>query len=168
MSRDQNKEHSRRRTQHERSHTETGLCRITQTAVPPWSCCDTCVLRLTRVRAQPQASKSVSRACVMFHATAYTSFSCPSRPQPTCCEEFTPFCAAALSNSRRRTQYERSRTGTDYVVLRRRRSRLGAASYFIGMERRKARAQGRTARWPTYVFEGCVCWLSKSTTVNHH
>ena len=65
-------------------------------------------------------------------------------------EEFTPFCTAASSigalptlsdtsehypsplcdvaqkqsTSRRRTQYERSHTSTDYVVLRRRRSRL--------------------------------------------
>ena len=35
---------------------------------------DTCVLRLTRVRAQPQASKSVTRACIVFHAIAYALF----------------------------------------------------------------------------------------------
>ena len=33
--------------------------------------CDTCVLRLTRVLAQPQASKSVTHVCFVFHATAY-------------------------------------------------------------------------------------------------
>ena len=32
---------------------------------------DSCVLRLTRVRAQPQASKSVTRVCVVFHASAH-------------------------------------------------------------------------------------------------
>ena len=72
-------------------------------------------------------------------------------------EEFTPFGAGASSNRalptpsrlsehfpyysvtwhkrhercRQRTQYERSHTGTDYVVLRRRRSRLGAAMTLV-------------------------------------
>ena len=35
---------------------------------------DTCALRLTRVRAQPQASKSVTCVCIVFHATAYALF----------------------------------------------------------------------------------------------
>ena len=51
-----------------------GFCRGTQTAVALWSCYDTCVLRLTRVRAQPQASKSVSRVYIVFHITAHALF----------------------------------------------------------------------------------------------
>ena len=35
---------------------------------------DTCVLPLIRVRAQPQASKSVSRVCNVFHVTARALF----------------------------------------------------------------------------------------------
>ena len=33
-----------------------------------------CILRLTCVRAQPQASIYVTRVCIVFHATAYASF----------------------------------------------------------------------------------------------
>ena len=45
---------------------------------------DTCVLRLTRVRAQPQASISVTRVCIVFHATAYASLSGSSLQAPSC------------------------------------------------------------------------------------
>ena len=51
---------------------------------------DTSVLRLTRVRAQQQARNSVSRVCIGSHVR-------PSRPQATCSEERTPFCAALRS-----------------------------------------------------------------------
>ena len=50
----------------------------------PWSCSskvegtqkydDARALRLSRVRAQPQASISVMRVCIVFHATAYAIF----------------------------------------------------------------------------------------------
>ena len=70
--------------------------------VPPVSCSfsffhDTCGLRLP-VRAQPQASMSVSRTCFIAHVAALPSFSGTARPQPTCSEVATPFCAAASSN----------------------------------------------------------------------
>ena len=46
--------------------------------------CDTCVLRLTHVRAQPQASISVTRVCIVFHATAYALFSGSSLQAESC------------------------------------------------------------------------------------
>ena len=56
-----------------------GSCCATQTAVVSRSCYDTCVLRLTRVRARPYARLSVSRVCTMSYVTEYAIFSGPSR-----------------------------------------------------------------------------------------
>ena len=52
----------RRRTRYGQGHT--GMDH--GTAVAPWSCFDTCALRLTRVRAQPQASIYVTGVCIVF------------------------------------------------------------------------------------------------------
>ena len=45
---------------------------------------DTCFLRLTRVRALPQASIYVTRICIVIHATARASFSGSSLQAPSC------------------------------------------------------------------------------------
>ena len=80
-----------------------GSCPLTRTAVAPWSCYHTCVLRFICVRAQPQA------AClhyVLRHCNALSLVpSAHSRLVLRCLhrrsslfEGFTPFCAVASSN----------------------------------------------------------------------
>ena len=67
------------------SHWDS-LWRLMHTAVAPWSCFHTCVLRLTRVRARPDARMSVSRVCIMFRVASHALFFSGSSLQAPSCE----------------------------------------------------------------------------------
>ena len=59
---------------------------------------DSCVLRLTRVRAQPQASISVMRVCIEFHATAHAFFSGSSLHRLASVSQSLTVLAGAISS----------------------------------------------------------------------
>ena len=88
---------NRRRTQHGRSHTSTDCVALRRRrwclgAALTRVCCGS----LASVRSPKPACPH--RVSASSPTSLHCSFSGPSRPKPTCSEEFTPFCAAVLSN----------------------------------------------------------------------